>query len=140
MSNIWYKIFMKIEEICNSSQKTPIPLKTIINLKQFGIPLFPIEYNIGVDWDKLQSSLSNLEGFFYETNFNHFYMISFNKKNIILVCYDMVQHGCNVFCTDEELYKTYLRTAFENASLTCLYDSKSDEYLLPYDPYYEDQW
>jgi hypothetical protein len=131
---------MKIEEICNSSLKTSIPLKTIINLKNFGSPLFPIEYNIGVDWDKFQSTMSNFDGYFYETSLNQFYMISMDSKFIILVCYDKVLHGYDVFCMDEELYKTFLKIAFAHASLACLYDLKSEVYLLPNEPGYGDQW
>ena len=36
--------------------------------------------------------------------------------------------------------KTFLKIAFAHASLACLYDSKSEVYLLPNEKGYEDQW
>ena len=97
---------MKIEEICNSSLKTSMPLKTIINLKNFGSPLFPIEYNIGVDWDKLQSTLSNFNGHFYETSLNQFYIISLNYIRNIHTVHN-ITHNTKYTTYSHHIHRTH---------------------------------
>ena len=131
---------MKIEDICNYPDKNPIPLKQIINLKDWNRPLFPIEYNLGVDWDRLENSLMNFNGYFKETELNKFYMISINGKFIILVCFDKVQHEYRTFCLNQELYKTFIKIVFSYATLPCIYNFETSEYLLPDEEGYKEQW
>lgn len=131
---------MRIEEICNHPDRKRVPLEKVINLKDWGRPLFPIEYNLGVDWDRLELSLINFHGYFYETSLNNFHMISINGKSIILVCFDKVQQAYKVFCLNEDLYKTFIKIVFAYAKLHCIYDFKNTDYLLPDEEGYKEQF